>query len=178
MVMLGSPPGKVWPDWVLMRKGGGLVASLITKPHKKEGRVIWNSLSMWPRLLEGGETREELGYKCALFSLIVQQVPHLMEGYCLHPGRAFLPQLNVYGKTSQVCPEEPLRGNSKPSHIDMKRTRENGNLTSQKFWKILCNFPNFITLNTDLPFHPAIPLLELIHLKQKFGDTNANIIIY
>lgn len=48
MVLLGSPPGKVWPDWVLMRKGGGLVASLITgiqyltqshirKERRKEG---------------------------------------------------------------------------------------------------------------------------------------------
>lgn len=31
MVLLGSPPGKVWPNWVLMRKGGGLVASPITR---------------------------------------------------------------------------------------------------------------------------------------------------
>lgn len=135
---------------------------------------------MWPRLLEGGETREELGYKCALFSLIVQRVPHLMEGYCLHPGRAFLPQLNFYGKTSQICPEEPLLGNSKPSHIDMKRDQRGRepHLTEVLENTLHVNFPNFITLNTDLPYHPAIPLLELIHLKQKFGDTNANITIY
>lgn len=137
-------------------------------------------MSMWLGLLEGGETREELGYKCALFSPVVQRVPHLTEGYCLHPERTFLPQLNFYGKTTQICPEVPLLGNSKPSHTDTK--------WDQRGWEphlsevlentLHVSFPNFITLHTDLPYHPAIPLLELMHLKQTFGDTNASITIY